>query len=54
MRKNIPVKRKRLDYRNWRLVLIKNDFYSIKDFLPFFFRELKLFIYILFFEKKEK
>jgi len=50
MRKNIPVNRKRLDYRNWRLVLVKNDFYSIKDFLPFFFRELKLFIYILLFE----
>lgn len=52
LRKTVPVKRKRLDYRNWRLVILKNSFYSnlLKDIFPFLFRELKLFIYILFFE----
>jgi GT2 family glycosyltransferase len=52
-RKSLPDEKKRWDYVNQRLAMIKNEIISqfIKD-LPFFiFREAKLLIYFLFFER---
>lgn len=52
-RKNLPPEKKRWDYANQRLAIIKNDILDqfIYD-LPFFlFREIKLWIYFLFFER---
>jgi len=52
-RKNLPAAKKRWDYANQRLAMVKNETLSgfLKDFPFFIFREIKLWIYFLFFER---
>jgi len=53
IRKDIPADKKRWDYANQRLAMVKNEIFSgfLKDFPFFIFREIKLWIYFLFFER---
>lgn len=52
-RKEIPPLKKKLDFRNLHLTLLKNDFFLhfLKDFWYIFWREFRLYFYILFFER---
>lgn len=52
LRKTIPARKRMLDWRNIHCTFIKNDFplSELKNWRFFFWRELQLFIYILFFE----
>lgn len=52
-RKNLPTEKKRWDYTNQRLAIIKNDIaIQLLNDMPFFlFREIKLWIYFLLFER---
>ncbi len=61
LRKTIPLKKRRLDWQNLHFTFLKNDFFFswLKDFpllsfmkaFPYIFiREIKFFLYILFFE----
>ncbi|MBU3924531.1 glycosyltransferase family 2 protein [Patescibacteria group bacterium] len=52
-RKNIPPEKKRWDYINQRLMMVKNDITAqfLCDFPFFIFREAKLWIYFLLFER---
>ncbi len=52
LRKTIPARKRMLDWRNTHFTFLKNDFFlsELKDARFFFLREIKLFIYILFFE----
>ncbi|PIR41747.1 MAG: hypothetical protein COV30_02155 [Candidatus Yanofskybacteria bacterium CG10_big_fil_rev_8_21_14_0_10_37_15] len=54
LRRAIPIKKRRLDWRNTRWTIIKNDYIIniLKDFPSMFKRELQMAIYILFFEPK--
>jgi len=51
-RKNIPIFKKRLDWRNKRLARIKNDYCQniLKDFFHIAWREIRELGYIIFFE----
>lgn len=51
-RREIPALKRKLDFRNMRLTLLKNDIslHSLKDFWYIFWREIQLRLYILFFE----
>lgn len=51
-RKTQPAELRKLDYRNQRLMFVKNEIFGhlFKDLIYFVYRELKLFAYILFFE----
>lgn len=53
LRKTIPSAKKRWDYANQRLAMVKNETFSgfIKDFPFFAVRETKLWIYFLLFER---
>jgi len=53
IRKNIPAFKRKLDYRNQRLVMVKNEIislYWLRDIWYFFQREIPLLLYFLFFE----
>lgn len=52
-RKSLPSEKKRWDYANQRFAIIKNDIAAqfLKDFPFFIVREIKLWIYFLFFER---
>ena len=52
LRKTVPIRKRLLDWQNIHLTFVKNDFAVsvLKNFRPFFAREAKLLIYILFFE----
>jgi GT2 family glycosyltransferase len=52
-RKKLPAAKKRWDYANQRLAMVKNETLSgfLKGFPFFIFRELKLWAYFLFFEQ---
>lgn len=52
LRREVPVRKRALDYHNIHLTIIKNDFWGniLRDFFPFFKREAALFIYTLLFE----
>ncbi len=53
LRKTVSAQKRMLDFRNQRLTMIKNEFalHLLKDFPFFFFREIKLLIYFLIFER---
>lgn len=53
IRKGLPAAKKKWDYANQRLMMVKNETVSgfLKDFPFFIFREIKLWIYFLFFER---
>ncbi|MDP3057775.1 MAG: glycosyltransferase family 2 protein [bacterium] len=52
-RKNLPEEKKRWDYVNQRLAMVKNEIAGqfLRDFPFFIFREAKLWIYFLLFER---
>ncbi len=54
LRKEVPARKRALDYHNIHLTIIKNDFLGniVRDFSPFTKRELALFIYTLIFEPR--
>lgn len=53
-RRKIPILKRRLDWRNMRLTLIKNDYGKniLRDMLPFVWREFMVFGYTLLVEPK--
>ncbi|MEK7123998.1 MAG: glycosyltransferase family 2 protein [Patescibacteria group bacterium] len=53
MRRELPALKKRLDWQNTQLTLLKNDICAnvLKDFFPFFRRQFSLFVYFLIFEQ---
>ena len=54
LRREVPAYKRALDYRNFHLTLVKNEFLSnvFKDFFPFIKREIALFFYTLIFEPR--
>lgn len=52
LRKTIPARKRMLDWRNIHFTFIKNDIFlsALKDFRYYSARELKLLIYVIFFE----